>query len=160
MSQWRRIARKFMVQQLFQCSLYSSTQDGDYWKFGDMEFVRIWIMGVVVDQMSDGRCYIDDTTGIIRADGFQKELLDLRNGQQVHLIGRFKYDGEEDVMAMDVEIVIDSNDPNALPLWLMEVMEVHRKVYLTDAQIRLMMMNMIASSGEPSETCPETLWDY
>ncbi|KAJ3102544.1 hypothetical protein HDU97_000413 [Phlyctochytrium planicorne] len=152
------VPRKFFIDQLFQLNMFTKEDDSiDHWAFGKLKLTRIWVMGTVVST-EDGSIYLDDGTGIIRVDldlsqkRFRKgdhflpfssshflKVLELELELKCNLatvIGPLMYDMDRDMWAMHAERVFDKTDStDAESIWMMEVLDIHRKVYLTDKDI-------------------------
>ncbi|KAI8831090.1 hypothetical protein BC829DRAFT_494606 [Chytridium lagenaria] len=91
--------------------------------------------------------YLDDSTGTVRVENVPTAF-HVQPTQQLVVIGILRYDEIIGMMTIKAEKIIDkSSDPQATTLWFMEVMHIHRNVYLTDRTITFDLMNRAAAQG-------------
>eukprot|EP01098_Paradermamoeba_levis_P016688 TRINITY_DN915_c0_g1_i2.p1 TRINITY_DN915_c0_g1~~TRINITY_DN915_c0_g1_i2.p1 ORF type:complete len:126 (+),score=23.43 TRINITY_DN915_c0_g1_i2:114-491(+) len=116
-------SRKLFISQLLKATPLSQTS----YRFGKVEFSRVWLQGVVVQISSDDEVWIDDGTGVAKL--FVKKVLQINplrffQGQYLLVVGIWT----EGVLAVQKMVDLsDQKDREAL--WMLEVVDASQKFY-------------------------------
>jgi len=125
--------RKFLIGQLSFESRVKRLERA--WGFGKIQFQRIWVQGVTVQILNeDGSSFIiDDGSGCLyvnasRVKGFNGKELKL--GSYWMAIGSLGIFHHTEPSMFAHKLADLSDEPNRETLWMLEVVDVHRKFYL------------------------------